>query len=269
MPIKKINGINIYYETHGEGYPLVMTYGLGGNCKFWAPNIQALAAQYKLILWDHRGHGKSESPRDKADYGLQTFAKDLKALMDHLDIEKAHVGGQSLGAGSGVRFCINHPERVSSLLLIASASASGLPTPPKMLEMRKKTIDLALNKGMAAVAEAALISNPNMMSYAKQGSEQVDIVKQMYLDCDPVGYAYSVWSLITADSITDQLSKIAVPTLIMAGEDDPVMPAVKATHANMPHSKWVIIPGASHFANLDKPEEFNRNILNFLSDVST
>ena len=269
MPIEKINGINIYYEIHGEGFPLVMTYGLGGSCKFWEPNIKALASKYKLILWDHRGHGQSDSPRDKEDYGLQTFAQDLKGLMDHLEIEKAHVGGQSLGAGSAVRFCINHPERVTSLLLIASASASGLPIPAKVLEMRNKTIDLALNEGMAAVAEAALTSNPNMMSYAKQGPEQVEIVKQMYLDCDPVGYAYSVWSLITGDSITDQLSSIVVPTLVMAGDGDPVMPAVEATHSNIPHSKLVIIPGASHFANLDTPEAFNQNILDFLSDVST
>ncbi len=264
MPTFQSDDVTIYYETHGEGYPLVLTYGLGGSAKFWGPNIDDLASRYRLILWDHRGHGKSDKPADRESYGLQTFAKDLKNLLDHLEIDKAHIGGQSLGAGSAVRLCLNHPERASSLLLIASASASGLPQPPVMLEMRHKTIKLALESGMEAVADEAHRSNLNMISYTKQGWEQREIVRQMYLDCDANGYAHSVWSLISADPIGDRLGEIKVPTLVMAGTDDPVMKAVKATVEKIPHAKFVTIQNASHFSNLDRPTDFNKHILEFL-----
>ena len=89
----------------------------------------------------------------------------------------------------------------------------------------------------------------------------------MYLDCDANGYAHSGWSLISADPIGDRLGEIKVPTLVMAGTDDPVMNAVEATVEKIPYAKFVTIEGASHFSNLDKPEEFNRHILDFLKDA--
>ena len=267
MPTFQSDDVTIYYEIHGEGFPLVLTYGLGGSTKYWGPNIDGLASRYQLILWDHRGHGKSDKPANQDAYGLQTFATDLKNLLDHLEIEKAHIGGQSLGAGSAVRLCLNHSDMAASLLLIASASASGLPQPPAMLEMRHRTIKLALEHGMEAVADEAHRSNLNMISYTKQGWEQQEIVRQMYLDCDANGYAHSVWSLISADPIADRLNEIKVPTLIMAGTGDPVMKAVEATVERIPHGKFVTIPDASHFSNLDNPAEFNRHILEFLKEV--
>ncbi len=136
-----------------------------------------------------------------------------------------------------------------------------------MLEMRHETIKLALEQGMEAVADEARRSNLNMISYTKQGWEQEEIVRQMYLDCDANGYAHSVWSLISADPIADRLKEIKVPTLIMAGTGDPVMRAVEATVEKIPHGKFVTIPDASHFSNLDKPIEFNRHILEFLREA--
>jgi pimeloyl-ACP methyl ester carboxylesterase len=87
MPRVQINGIHLYYESYGSGFPLVLAYGLGGNTGMWAGQIEAFSRQYRLILWDPRGHGQSDSPPQLDQYGLQTSTEDLRGLLDDLGIE--------------------------------------------------------------------------------------------------------------------------------------------------------------------------------------
>ena len=95
--------VRIYYEEHGRGTPLVLAYGIGGNADLWDVNVKALAQQHRLILWEPRGHARSDSPEDPAKYSFHRWALDLRAVLDHLGIRKAHVGGLSLGAGIATR----------------------------------------------------------------------------------------------------------------------------------------------------------------------
>lgn len=100
MPQAFINGVHLHYESYGGGFPLVLAYGLGGNTGMWAGQIEVFARSYRLILWDPRGHGPSESPPRREQYSLQTSAEDLRGLLDHLGIARAHVGGSRWAAGS-------------------------------------------------------------------------------------------------------------------------------------------------------------------------
>ena len=118
MPTVRINDVNVYYESHGKGFPLVFAYGLGGNTGMWDGQIDAFAQHYRFIVWDPRGHGKSESPPVRKQYGQQISAEDLYELLNHLGIEKAYVGGLSMGGGIATRFAVIHPERVAALLLV-------------------------------------------------------------------------------------------------------------------------------------------------------
>ena len=97
MATVQLNDVNIYYESHGSGFPLVFVYGLGGNTGMWAGQIDAFAPHYRFIVWDPRGHGKSESPPHWKQYGMQIAAEDLHGLLNHLGIEQAYVGGLSMG----------------------------------------------------------------------------------------------------------------------------------------------------------------------------
>jgi len=159
---KAPDGTRIYYEEHGSGTPLVLAYGIGGNADMWDVNRDALAAHHRLVLWEPRGHARSDGPEDPARYSFQRWTLDLAAVLDRLKIRKAHVGGLSLGGGIATRFALRCPARVRSLVVTNSSSAAGLPLSVENLVMRARSIEITLTKGMDAMAEFAMAANPNV-----------------------------------------------------------------------------------------------------------
>jgi pimeloyl-ACP methyl ester carboxylesterase len=269
MPTALINGVNIYYESHGSGFPLVFAYGLGGNTGKWAGQVAAFSQHYRFIVWDPRGHGKSDSPPRLEQYGLQVSAGDLGGLLDHLGIDRAYVGGLSMGGGIATRFTMARPERVAALLIIDSASASGLPMSAAMRAMRERTIELCETQGMQAVADYAIQANPNLRTQAEASPEARDNLRQMYLTLNPTGYANTIRALLEPDFPTERLSEIKAPTLVLVGEADPALEPARLTRSEIPGAQLVVIPGAGHLSNLDKPEAFNSCILDFLQKVAS
>ncbi len=267
MPKVNVNGINIYYESRGEGFPLVFAYGLGGNTTEWEPQFAALSQRYRFITWDPRGHGRSDAPSDARGYTQENFAEDLKGLLDSLGISKAYVGGLSMGGGISTRFTILHPERVAALLIIDSASASGRETPDETRLMREKIIRLAETEGMEAVAEYSMRNNPNISRTAGAGKEQEERIRQMYLTLDPVGYANSTRMILNTVFDAGLLQGITAPTLVLAGDEDPALPACRFIHERIAGSRLVVIHDAGHLSNLDQPEAFNQAVLEFLANV--
>src|SRR5436190_927266 len=169
MPyVRTDDRVRLYYEEHGPtdpdatGSPLVLAYGIGGNADLWDVNIPALAARHRLVLWEPRGHARSDSPEDPARYSFARWVLDLKAVLDGLRLRTAHVGGLSLGAGIATRFTLAFPTRVRALLVTNSSSAAGLPLSSDNLVMRAQSIKVTLERGMDAMAEFAMASNPNV-----------------------------------------------------------------------------------------------------------
>lgn len=269
MPTVRINGVDIYYESHGSGFPLVFSYGLGGNTGMWAGQIDAFSEHYRFIIWDPRGHGRSESSPNREQYSMQISAEDLHGLLNHLKIEKAHVGGLSMGGGIATRFAVTHPARVSTLLIIDSTTASGLPIKPAMRAMRQKTIDLAETQGMEAVADYAIQANPNLKTQAESSPEAHQRLRRMFLDLNPIGYANTIRAMLEDDFSTDRLSALKMPTLVLVGEADPALEAARLAHSKISDSQLVVLSQAGHLSNLDNPEAFNTSVLSFLSEIET
>lgn len=264
MPIARINDVNIHYESHGSGFPLVFVYGLGGNTGMWAGQIDAFAPHYRFITWDPRGHGKSDSPPHWKQYGLKIAAQDLNGLLDHLGIEQAFVGGLSMGGGIAATYAVAHPERVRALLIMDSNSASGLGQKPAMRAMREKSIELAETLGMQAVADYVIEANPNLKIQAAASPEARRDMCQMYLDLNPVGYANTIRTMLEEIFPTEKLATLKMPTLVLAGETDPSLDAARLTHSMIPGAEFVMLPDAGHTSNLDNPQAFNASVLAFL-----
>jgi pimeloyl-ACP methyl ester carboxylesterase len=247
MPRVPIYGVHLHYESYGCGFPLVLAYGLGGNTGLWAGQIEALARHYRLMLWDPRGHGQSDSPPQPDQYGLQTSAEDLRGLLDHLGITHASIGGQSMGGGIAARFAVAYPDRVAALLIIDSASASGLPMSAAMRAMRETTIELAEMQGMAAVADYVITANPNLRTQAEASPEARQRLRQMFLDLNPTGYAHTIRALLEETFPTERLSTLTMPTLVLVGDEDPALEAARLTHQQIPGTHLVILPAGRAF----------------------
>jgi len=268
MPfVRTDDRVKLYYEEHGEGTPLVLAYGIGGNADLWDTNRDALAARHRLVLWEPRGHARSDSPADPAQYSFARWTLDLKAIVDRLGIRRAHVGGLSLGAGIATRFALRYPGRVRSLLVTNSSSAAGLPLPVDHLLMRAQSIKVTLEHGMDAMAEFAMSSNPNVTARLAIDPNAKAEFYAYYRRLTPIGYANALRALLAMDHITDRLSLIRVPTLLIGGDKDPSLEPMKVMHKRVRGSKLVVLSPASHFANRDQPEAWNRAALDFLSTV--
>ena len=267
MPFARTDDrVRLYYEEHGRGgTPLVLAYGIGGNADMWDVNRAALAAHHRLVLWEPRGHARSDSPEDPARYSFQRWALDLKTVLDHLRIRKAHVGGLSLGAGIATRFTLRFPTRVRSLVVTNSSSAAGLPLSVENLVMRARSIEITLTKGMDAMAEFAMAANPNLSERLAIEPAAREEFYAEYRQLSPIGYANSLRALLAMDHITDQLPRLRVPVLLIGGDRDPSLAPMKVMHRKVRGSKLVVLSPASHFGNRDQPEAWNRTVLEFLA----
>ena len=259
--------VKLYYEVHGEGTPLVLAYGIGGNVGMWDVNVEALAARHHLVLWEPRGHARSDSPADPTKYSFARWALDLKAVMDHLGLRTAHVGGLSLGAGIATRFTLRFPSRVRSLLVTNSSSAVGQPLSVENLVLRARSIQITLSEGMDALAEFAMRENPNLSErLAIDPNAKAEFYAE-YRALTPIGYANSLRALLAMDYITAQLPNITVPVLLIGGDRDPSLEPMKVMRRLVKRSKLVVLSPASHHANRDQPEAWNRAALDFLARV--
>ena len=261
------DGVGIYYEEHGGGEPVLLAYGIGGNAGMWQPNVAALAARHRLVLWEPRGHARSDSPEDPARVTFAHWVLDLRDLMDHLGLRRAVVGGLSLGGGIATRFALAHPERVRALVAVDSSSAAGLPLSVANLVMRARSIEVTLGGGMDAMAEFSIASNPNVAGRLKLDPQARDEVFAMYRMLTPVGYANALRALLQMDYIAERLPEIAAPTLLVCGDEDPSLAPMQAMADRIKHARFALLSPAGHFANRDQPAAFNRAVLDFLASL--
>ena len=266
MPyVRTDDRVRLYYEEHGSGTPLVLAYGIGGNVGMWDVNVPGLAARHRLVLWEPRGHARSDSPADPAKYSFQRWALDLKAVLDHLGLRRAHIGGLSLGAGIATRFALRFPSRVRSLVVTNSSSASGLPLAWQNVVMRARSIEITLTRGMDAMAEYAMQANPNVSERLALDPAAKEEFYAEYRQLSPVGYANSLRALLAMDHVTGELGRLRMPVLLVGGDRDPSLGPMRLMRRRIRGSRLVVLSPASHFANRDQPEAWNRAVLAFLA----
>ena len=266
MPTADLDDVSIHYEMHGDGSPLVLSHCLGGNLELWREQIRALAARHRLLIWDCRGHGRSSAPRDRAQYGVQRSAQDLLGLLDHMGIARAHIGGLSMGGGISACFAVLFPERVDRLLIMDSNTAAGLPTPTAVRAERESWAALCEAGDREAAVARFLAGNPAYRLFAADTDAMRARVRDLIRAADLTGFAHTIRALLDSDMPVDEVSSIQAPTLVLAGEHDPALAAVRVTHQRIAHSRLVILPGAGHLSNLDAPEAFEAAVLAFLGE---
>ena len=227
------------------------------------------SAHHRLILWEPRGHARSDSPEDPRQVTFAHWTWDLHDLLDHLKIERGIVGGLSLGGGIATRFALAHPDRVRALLIIDSSSASGLPLGVDNIVMRAKSIEVTLGRrhGRHGRVRHRLQSRtwPGGSSSTRRRGRRSSTTtgcSRPSATPTPCGPS-SRWT--TSPTVSGE---ITAPTLLVCGDEDPSLGPMREIQKRIPHASFTLLSPAGHFANRDQPEAFNRAVSDFLKSLA-
>lgn len=266
-----VGGVRLSYEEVGQGLPMVFVHEFAGEAASWAPQVRFFARRYRTIAFNARGYPPSDVPDDPAAYSQMQAVEDIRGVLDHLKIAKAHVVGLSMGGYATLHFGLTYPERALSLV-VAGAGYGSKPEEREGFRRDSATIvERFEREGMGKVAD----------TYAA-GPTRVQ-----FRDKDPQGWA-EFHGVLTRGSarghaltmrgvqmmrpsiyeLGDRMAKLEVPTLIMTGdEDEPCLEPAIYMKRTIPMAGLVIIPRSGHTINLEEPELFNRAVLDFVTAV--
>jgi pimeloyl-ACP methyl ester carboxylesterase len=260
MPYVGANGMNLYYEIHGDGYPVILIGGLGSQTESWATQVPLYSKHFKVIVFDNRGAGRSDKPEGR--YTTEGMADDAAALMDALGIGKAHIVGKSMGGMLGQWLAIKYPDKVRKLVMGCS-SASRDEVGNVILRMGR---EIASKVGMRAVWIMALYLGYTREYIEKNIGSLGGVIDAIPENPDALrGYIGQSYAVEGHDT-TDLLHKIKAPTLIMMGESDMTTSPkrTKELSALIPGSKLKGFEGVGHGFWRERQEEADRLVLDFL-----
>jgi 3-oxoadipate enol-lactonase len=235
---------------------LVLSDSLGARHTMWDAQAPALAERFRLLRYDHRGHGQSEVP--DGPYEIADLGRDVVGLLDELGLERASVCGLSLGGMTGMWLAINHPERLDRLVLLCTSAKLG---PPEMWAERARTVRA---EGTGAVAEAG-VGRWLTAGFRQAHPDTAEWLRAMIAATPAEGYA-ACCGVIERMDLTAGLPEIHAPTLVIAGAQDPATPPEHAEGiaAGIPGARLEVLGPAAHLANIEQPEAVTRLILEHL-----
>ena len=259
MPYANNNGVKIYYEVEGEGPPLVLAHGQSRTLDSWRTYgyADALKQDFKLVLFDARGHGKSDKPHDPTAYGVKR-AGDVVAVLDDLGMGKAHYFGYSMGARTGFRVATQSLSRFHSFVLCGSSPYPG--------EDEVKTTQDAIDgfKTIRTDPEAALVQRERLFGRSLTKEE-----RNLYVSSDVEALIALVTARLDWPSLTnDELSHISVPCLLYCGDLDTAHDGAKKSVNHMPQATFVSLPGLAHIQAFERSDMALPHVKKFLAGVS-
>ncbi|MFW9996864.1 MAG: alpha/beta fold hydrolase [Candidatus Odinarchaeota archaeon] len=272
MPYVTVNDIKIYYEIHGpsDGPPLICINGWGDAIWSWFLQINTFKQQYKCILFDNRGAGKSSKP--DYPYTMEMFVDDAAGLLEALNIPKAHVIGISMGGFIAQQLAVTYPEKIKSLVLISShfGGTNHIPIPDDVLARMFAAPTETISKDQAFAIRRSVAYSPRFLEENKQLIKQI----QVWQETNPTPlYALAHQTSATynygLNGVENKLSKITAPTLVICGENDRiVIPKNSEMIAErIPTSRLVMLKDGPHRITVEQHEKFNGVVMDFLDDV--
>ena len=265
MPTVTTNGIKMnYVDTGGEGTPVLLVHGFPFNLTMWRPQIDALGERFRLIAPDLKGAGESEGPDDDSAYSMDSYADELKGLIDELGLDRVVLAGLSMGGYIAFAFARKYPDALAGLVLADTRAEAD---PPEGVEKRSKQQEQVRAEGIKGLSETltgALVSDHTKANRP----EAVDAVRRA-MDNPARSFTGELEAMKTRPDSTDGLTKINAPTLIIVGENDGVTPpeASRKLHEHITGSRLVVIPNVGHVSNIESPDEFNDALADFLSSL--
>jgi pimeloyl-ACP methyl ester carboxylesterase len=248
----------VYYETAGAGEAVVLIHGGQMDCRIWDEQMALLAPSYRVIRYDVRGYGGSPAPS-----GVYSQFDDLAALLDRLGVAKAHVVGLSLGGAVAIDFAIAHPDRVKKVVA-AAPGLRGFDWSPGPRDWVQPIIEAAQDNDRARLADLWL-ANP-MMQAAAANPAVAPRVRRLVMENLECWLVNSSLEKSLRPPSAKRLAEIKAPILVIVGDRDipDMQRAAEKIAKEVPAAHKLVISGAGHIVNMERPEEFNRALLDFL-----
>ena len=255
-----INGARIHYERAGEGLPVMFLHAGVADSRMWEPQMHAFAMHFDCIAPDIRGFGKSELPPQR-----WLPVADILGLMDELGLKPAHLIGCSIGGSMAIDFALEHPERISKLVLVGpGVGGTNFSAKHPELVAEMEAAEKAGDHRAILESDARFwLDGPRRPAgYVK------DPIRKLFFEMDT--NFDSDWNAAPTDKIeppaVNRLHEITAPTLVVVGDEDVpmVFDAVELLMEKVPHARKAVIHDAAHLPNLEHPDEFNRIVLEFL-----
>jgi len=271
MPRVCLSDVSLHVAARGEGEPLILLHGFTGSGKQWTAQVEEFASRFHTIAVDLLGHGRSDAPPNPNRYRMERCVADLAVLLDFLGIERACWLGYSMGARVALAFAVAHPQRVRALVL--EGVAPGIEDPQQRAERVAHDEALAgsIERDGIETFVDMWMQQPLFASQACLGPAFLTAARAARRANDPRGLANTLRGMGTGaqEPLWASLPLLAVPTLLVVGEEDMKFRGIAATMATrMPRAQVAIIPQAGHAAHVEKPAAFNARVLRFLTEES-
>jgi len=245
------DGVRLYYEDHGDGPAVLLTHGYSSTSQMWRGQVAAFKDRYRIVVWDMRGHGESDYPDDPSLYSTANTVADIAAVLEECGLDRAVIGGLSLGGYSTLAFHLTHPGRCNALLLCDTGP--GFKKDESRLawnERANQRADRLEHEGLAALGDSAEV---------KQAKHR-----------NAAGLAHAARGMLAQDNadVINSLPDVDKPTLVVVGANDtPFLAATDYMVAKIPGSQKVVVPNAGHSSNIDNPDDFNTALGSFLDQL--
>ena len=254
MSRARLNGIEIDYAVSGTGPAVLLSHGYSATRRMWEGQHRALEGRYQVISWSMRGHGLTESPDDSSQYSAELTVADMEALLRHLGVERAVVGGLSLGGYVSLAFFLAHPEMVRALVICDSGPGY-------------RNAEARAGWNRRAHERAAELETRGLDALSGRSREMREAMGEHR---SARGLAHAARGMLAqrGSDVIDGLASVSVPALIIVGDQDqPFLAPSEYMAKKIPGARLEVIPGAGHSSNLDQPEVFNRVLRDFLDGL--
>jgi pimeloyl-ACP methyl ester carboxylesterase len=254
MPTLTIDGVDLWYEVHGSaGDPLVLVHGYTGDVTDWQHQVLEFARTHRVLALDHRGHGRSQAPRDRSSYTIERMAGDVEAVAEAAGCERFHLVGHSMGGAVAQEIALRRPERLATLTLEDTSYQFRMASNPAVARIFESRLRLAEERGMQAVADLPPLPRPPHLPAARAEEEKRRLAR-MSVDGFIGGWnALSSWP-----GTKERAAAIRVPTLVIYGElDAGLLKGAQWLAETIPGAVRAEIPEAGHSPQYERPDLFN------------
>lgn len=257
----RVNGIHLGVDDAGHGAPLLFVHGFPHDRTLWAPQLSGLCTRCRCVAPDLRGFGESDVAEP---FGMDQYADDLAGLLDARRIDRAVVIGISMGGYVSFALWRRHADRVRALVLVDTRAAAD---DNAARARRSDLIALAESRGAGAVADAMMTGMVGRTT-RERNPDLVLALRDRFAGTPVAGLVGALRAMRDRPDSTPTLRTITVPTLVIAGEEDAIVPRreQERVSAGIPDARFAVIPGAGHVCNVERPAAFNAIVSQFLSD---